>query len=66
MHGASEDRRAGGPSRAETGVLALLLGISIVAVAGVEYLPTNDGPRHVFAIHAANHLAAPGTGRPAP
>ena len=36
--------------------------LAVIAVASVEYLPTNDGPRHVFAVHAANHLDDPATG----
>jgi hypothetical protein len=33
--------------------LSLLVG---AAVAIPEYLPTNDGPQHVFSSHAARHL----------
>jgi hypothetical protein len=62
MREAADQHRARGPSLVEAAVLAALLAISILAVAGVEYLPTNDGPRHVFAVHAAHHLDAPGRG----
>lgn len=44
----------------------MLLGVAAVAaLASVPYLPTNDGPQHVFAGVAANHLdeAARGYGR---
>jgi hypothetical protein len=39
-----------------------LLLLLAAATAGPAYLPTHDGPQHVFASHAANHLDAPGTG----
>jgi hypothetical protein len=42
-------------------VAASLL-LCVAAVWCVAYLPTNDGPRHVFAIHAANHLDDASTG----
>jgi len=32
------------------------------AVGSVAYLPTQDGPQHIYTIHASNHLDAPGTG----
>jgi hypothetical protein len=32
------------------------------AVGNVAYLPTHDGPQHIYTIHAANHLDASGTG----
>jgi hypothetical protein len=35
---------------------ACTLLLSVCAVWGVDYLPTNDGPRHVFAVHAAARL----------
>jgi hypothetical protein len=41
---------------------ALLLLALAVSVASVPYLPTHDGPQHIFSIHAANHLDEPGTG----
>lgn len=44
------------------GCFAALLVLSVVAGAGVSYLPTNDGPRHLFAIHAAAHLDDDTTG----
>jgi hypothetical protein len=39
-----------------------LLLMLAAAAAGPTYLPTHDGPQHVFASHAASHLDAPGTG----
>jgi hypothetical protein len=36
--------------------------LSAAAAALPAYLPTHDGPQHVFGIHAANHLEEPGTG----
>lgn len=47
-------------------VLALFLSVLAGAAVGVpSYLPTNDGPEHVFASHAAQHLddASLGYGR---
>ena len=39
---------------------ALLLSILVgVAVGGPDYLPTNDGPNHVFTSYAARHLDDP-------
>jgi len=46
------------PALALVAVLAALA----AAVAGVGYLPTHDGPQHVFTVHAAQHVDAPGTG----
>ncbi len=44
-------------------VMAILLSVLVgVAVAAPDYLPTNDGPEHVFASHAARHLDDPTTG----
>ena len=38
-------------------IAAVLLGVAAVAaLASVPYLPTNDGPQHVFAGVAANHF----------
>jgi hypothetical protein len=49
-------------SRPSTGpirlCLALLLLLTAAAAAWPPYLPTHDGPQHVFGIHAANHLDA--------
>jgi hypothetical protein len=50
------------PQRAVLVIEALLLGAVAYAVASVEYLPTHDGPQHIFTLHAANHLDAEGTG----
>lgn len=41
--------------------LGLLLVVA-VAVGGIDYLPTHDGPQHIFTGHVANHLDSPGTG----
>lgn len=41
--------------------VALVVWIAF-AVGDAAYLPTQDGPQHIFTIHAANHLDAPGTG----
>ena len=43
-------------------ILVLLLLALTAAVAGVEYLPTHDGPQHVFTAHAAANLDHPGRG----
>jgi hypothetical protein len=50
------------PQRAALLIEALLLAAVAYAVASVAYLPTHDGPQHIFALHAANHLDAAGTG----
>ena len=54
------------PSPAATRCFAALAaGLCLVltlAAAGPAYLPTHDGPQHIFASHAGNHLNAPGTG----
>ena len=36
--------------------LAVLLAAIALAAAGPAYIPTHDGPQHVYAIHVANHL----------
>jgi hypothetical protein len=41
---------------------ALLACAVAAAVAGVPYLPTHDGPQHVYTIHAAARLDDPATG----
>jgi len=41
------------------GVLALL---AVAGVWSVDYLPTHDGPQHVFTVHAASRLAEPASG----
>jgi hypothetical protein len=44
-------------------ILALLLSVlTAAAVAVPDYLPTNDGPEHVFASHVAQHLDDPSLG----
>jgi hypothetical protein len=48
--------------RAAQAAELLLLGFIAASVAGVAYLPTHDGPQHIFTIHVANHLDEPGTG----
>jgi hypothetical protein len=55
---------AGGRLLAKADVLfvgtALLLSILVgVAVGGPDYLPTNDGPNHVFTSYVARHLDDP-------
>ncbi|HEY5658558.1 MAG TPA: hypothetical protein VIY27_12290 [Myxococcota bacterium] len=52
----------GKPQRAVWLVEALLLATVAYAVADVAYLPTHDGPQHIFTLHAANHLDDPETG----
>jgi len=62
---AAADYPSHGSAGARTGeviLLAALAAATLAALLSVDYLPTNDGPRHIFAIHAANHLDEPGTG----
>jgi hypothetical protein len=56
--GASPGEEGRGAGLALAAVLALLLG----AVFCVGYLPTQDGPQHVFTVHARAHLDDPATG----
>ncbi len=45
--------------------LAVALALSVlvgIAVGLPDYLPTNDGPQHVFALHASRHLDDVGSG----
>lgn len=56
-----------GPNTSQTrpeavAAFALLLLALAASVGGVAYLPTHDGPQHVFTAHAAAHLDAAGTG----
>jgi hypothetical protein len=64
--GPREHRLSGGAARARTLApliaAAALVASSAIAVASVAYLPTHDGPQHIFNIHAANHLDAAATG----
>ena len=32
--------------------------LSLLALFGVDYVPTNDGPQHVFSLHARARLAS--------
>jgi hypothetical protein len=63
-----EDTPRGAPAgarRSERAALAaeLLLALGLLAALWcVDYLPTHDGPQHVFAAHAAQHLDDPGPG----
>jgi hypothetical protein len=41
------------------GLLALL---AVASVWSVDYLPTHDGPQHIFGVHAAQRLDEPDTG----
>jgi hypothetical protein len=47
--------------RARVIALALLLAAVAWSVGSLPYLPTHDGPQHIYTIHAANHLDDPGT-----
>lgn len=51
-----------GADRFAPAAAALLLLAVVAAVAGVDYLPTHDGPQHVYTIHAAARLDDPATG----
>jgi hypothetical protein len=46
-------------------VHALVTLLAIGSVWSIDYLPTHDGPQHIYALHAAQHLddAATGYGR---
>jgi hypothetical protein len=60
-----ESSHRSAPWRASSGLPLALGGLLLClsgAVAGVAYLPTHDGPQHVFTLHAAHHADAPGTG----
>lgn len=49
------------PAKIRAWVAHVTLSLALAAsVAFVSYLPTNDGPQHVFAAHAANVLAGHG------
>jgi hypothetical protein len=56
------DRLARISHHASTAAGLLLLGLIAASVAGVAYLPTHDGPQHIFTTHVANHFDEPGTG----
>ena len=43
-------------------VAALCSVVLVVAVAWVDYLPTNDGPEHIFAAYVRGHIDQPGRG----
>ena len=42
--------------------LAAIAVATLAAVWTVDYIPTNDGPQHIFTVHARNHLSDPATG----
>ncbi len=54
----SPDRGRAGLRAAQATLLVAL----VLAVVSVPYLPTNDGPQHIFTLHATNHLDEPGRG----
>jgi hypothetical protein len=45
-----------GMDRLSVPALAVLLAAIAFAAAGPAYIPTHDGPQHVYAVHVANHL----------
>jgi hypothetical protein len=60
-----ECSRRTAPWGASSGLPVVLGGLLLClagAVAGVAYLPTHDGPQHVFTLHAAHYAEVPGTG----
>ena len=59
--GRRESGNPGGAWAPRATLLLLLLALA-AAVASIEYLPTHDGPQHVFTAHAAAHLDHPGRG----
>lgn len=50
------------PERAAAAVHALLLLALLAALWCVDYLPTQDGPQHVYSVHAAHRLEDPRLG----
>ncbi len=53
---------AGAERAAFAATLAAVVGIALAAIFSVDYLPTHDGPQHIYTVHAKQHLDAPGTG----
>ena len=52
-------------TRTDTRLLAVAAALSValaVAVAWVDYLPTNDGPQHIFSAYLQDHLDDAGRG----
>src|SRR5262245_47908126 len=45
-----------GMDRLSVPALAVLLAAIAFAAAGPAYIPTHDGPQHIYAVHVANHL----------
>jgi hypothetical protein len=61
----AEYRPSAGPRASVTLFLVVATALSVLVALGValpDYLPTNDGPEHVFASHAARHLDDPALG----
>ncbi|TFG95525.1 MAG: hypothetical protein E4H11_04905, partial [Myxococcales bacterium] len=54
-----EEAAPGAPAGRERGaaaVHALVLAAMLAALWCVDYLPTQDGPQHLFSVHAAHRL----------
>lgn len=49
-------RRSRGEVLALAITLAALVGIAVGAIHRVDYLPTHDGPQHIYTVHAKQHL----------
>lgn len=65
VKGEADAERPGGSERVERSVIALALAASAGLLAAlwiVDYLPTHDGPQHVFLGHLENHFDDPGAG----
>jgi len=60
-----EEETGAEPGATGAGFLAVvgaMVAIAMAAVWCVDYLPTHDGPQHIFGIHAANRLQDEQTG----
>ncbi len=51
-----------GEHRALVGAVCALCAIALVTIWSVDYLPTHDGPQHIFTVHAKQHLGDPSNG----
>ncbi len=51
-----ETQRGGATGTAAAAALGLVALAALGALWSVDYLPTHDGPQHIFTAHAANHL----------
>lgn len=58
----STDWADGGRRSVSTWIVAALIATNLAAIWTLDYLPTHDGPQHIYTVHAAQRLGDPSAG----